>query len=484
MRGRDKTHAPLDETLDAREPGALLLGAGALQSDADVDDAEPRVVHVGGGGAEDDDKPVVDEAKAVAEMALTVPETDPERVAYAMWNEGRADEAIELLERHLAAERDRRRETALVPVSATGSDAARIEPASDWRERHQAALSPAEFNAFGASAHTIDITPTPADAIVPHSVRGSLRTGWLIGVSLVVLSISAAAAYFVTRDGDIATILTAAEPVADAEPATAAVTEPKLAAVEPDVDGADAPPPDETPVDTEVADISPSADEIVEVPPPEEDAPVGDVASTPPEEDATSDDVASIAPEENAPRDDVASAPPVDASLLPAPSNAESTDTFAADVSAPGAAAPETTASIEPASEAAESAPIVEARLPRQRPEPPASFIERASAPQVAALEEPDISAPDSPLIVSEPPPTEAEIASVEPEVPVYGPDGPVRVYRHIRRMPYPPVPGRAFPRRTLTPAEYRALVERRAWAERYTAERRTGIVGRILTRP
>jgi hypothetical protein len=50
--------------------------------------------------------------------------------------------------------------------------------------------------------------------------------------------------------------------------------------------------------------------------------------------------------------------------------------------------------------------------------------------------------------------------------------------------MPYPPVLGRAFPRRTLTPAEYQALVERRAWAERYTAERRTGIVGRILTLP
>ena len=158
-----------------------------------------------------DKEPVLDEAKVVAEMALTVPETDPERLAYAMWNEGRADEAIEFLERHLAAERDHRRETALVPVSAEGKDAIRVEPASDWRERHQAALSASDFNAFGASVHTIDITPTQADAVVPHSVRGSLRIGWLMGVCLAVLCVSAAGAYFVARDGDIETALAASQ---------------------------------------------------------------------------------------------------------------------------------------------------------------------------------------------------------------------------------------------------------------------------------
>ena len=36
MRGSDKALAPLDETLEGREPGALLLEAGALKSDADA----------------------------------------------------------------------------------------------------------------------------------------------------------------------------------------------------------------------------------------------------------------------------------------------------------------------------------------------------------------------------------------------------------------------------------------------------------------
>jgi hypothetical protein len=35
-----------------------------------------------------------------------------------------------------------------------------------------------------------------------------------------------------------------------------------------------------------------------------------------------------------------------------------------------------------------------------------------------------------------------------------------------------------------LTAAEYRALLERRQLAERYTAERRRGIYGRIITLP
>ena len=91
-----------------------------------------------------------------------------------------------------------------------------------------------------------------------------------------------------------------------------------------------------------------------------------DVASSVlPEEDAALDEVASIPPEENAPRDDVASAPPVDASLLPAPPDADVTDPAAADVSAPDADAPEATASTESSPEAVEPQPIVEARLPR-----------------------------------------------------------------------------------------------------------------------
>ena len=241
-------------------------------------------------------------------MALTVPEADPERLAYAMWNEGRADEAIEFLEQHLAAERDRRRETALVPVSAEGKDAIRVEPASEWRERHRAALASGDFNAFGASVHTIDITPTQADAVVPHTVRGSLRTGWLMGVCLAVLGISAAGAYFVTRDGDVATTILAAseEVITNLKPETAApaaaAPEVELATVEPDVDGADVPPPDET----ELASTLPLA-VAVDEPPPEQDPAVDETTSVAPEENATADEVASTPPEEDATLDEVAS---------------------------------------------------------------------------------------------------------------------------------------------------------------------------------
>lgn len=510
MSGNEKTTAPLDETLEGREPGALLIEAGALKPE--VDDDEPRVVHVSADAPAEGDKPaaeasvtpVVDEEKVVAEMALTVPETDPERVAYAMWNEGRADEAIALLEQHLMSERNRRRETALVPASDDGKDAIRVEPASEWRERHRQALASGDFNAFGASTHTIDITPTQADAVVPHTARGSLRVGWLMGVCLAVLCVSAAGGYFVARDGGMTTLLTATEEaVADLKPAATAPAvkdeeaETDLAAVEPDADSADVP-PDEI----ELVETAPVAEDVVVVPPEadtqadnaaasllteEGSAALDDIALAAPEEVAAPVEVASapIPPKENTPRDDVASTPPVDASLLPAPSDTDVEDTAATDVPEPAAEVPPITASIEQAPDALAPQTTVEARLPRSRPEPPAAVVERASGPEVVAAEEPPIPDSDLPLVVSEPPQTEAEVASIESDVPVYGPDGPVRVYRHIRRTPYPPVLGRAvFPRRSLTPAEYQALVERRAWAERYTADRRSGVIGRILTLP
>ena len=508
MSGSEKAPAPLDETIEACEPGSLLIETGALQPEAD--DAEPRVVHVREPTEQTvgETKPVVDEAKVVAEMALTVPETDPERLAYAMWNEGRADEAIELLERHLAAEHARRRETALVP--SDGKDAIRVEPASDWRERHRAAHGSADFNAFGNSVHTIDVTPTQADAVVPHSARSPLRIGWLMGVCLAALCVSAAGAYFVMREGSIERALTASEHLiteltsATETPATTPpAEETEIVATATDVD-TDVSPSDEA----EAADASPPADE--EIVPPEEDIPADDAASVPPEEDVPVDDVASVPPKEdavdeatptvsdeafrtlvtipqerNASRDDVASAPPVDASLLPPAADASTVDT-AAEVPASDAVPPEETASIETETSATDDQPIVEARLPRARPEPPASVVARASEPQVIALEE-EPAIPDSelPLVVSEPPLTEAElpVASVDSDVPVYGPDGPIRIYRHIRRI-YPPVIGRTFPRRMLTPAEYRALLERRQLAERYTAERRQGIIGRVITLP
>ena len=37
--------------------------------------------------------------------SVAVPETDPERIAYNLWNEGRVDEAIQFLDREIAARR-------------------------------------------------------------------------------------------------------------------------------------------------------------------------------------------------------------------------------------------------------------------------------------------------------------------------------------------------------------------------------------------
>src|SRR5882724_4591637 len=46
------------------------------------------------------------EAPNPVENALSLPESDPERVAFNLWNEGRVDEAIQFLEREIATRRD------------------------------------------------------------------------------------------------------------------------------------------------------------------------------------------------------------------------------------------------------------------------------------------------------------------------------------------------------------------------------------------
>lgn len=441
MRGSDEALAPLDETLEAREPGALLLEAGALKGDSK-------------------------DAETSAETALAVPETDPERIAYSMWQEGRVDEAIQYLERHLAAERDRRRETALVPGSAgAGSDAIRIEPASDWRERHRAALSSADFNAFGAPVHTIDVTPTQADAIIAHGVRRSMRSAWLMVFCLAVLLGSSAAAFWYAR-GDAAVetaALPAAETIVDVEPATSApavVTEPEtqVAATEPDAEAADVPPPDDT--------------EVAETPPLETEAAPGGAGSL--------SNVASL---------------PEDAGLLtqPSPSKAAASDAAAADTEAPATDAPEMTASIEPMSDGAEPQPVVDARLPQPRPEPPASVLatlEPAPAEVPLVISEPEATPGELPLVISEPParPDEPEIAMAEPDqVPIIGAGEPVRIFKPIRRLHFAPMANRVYDpyaRPTLTPAEYQALLERRALAQDYVARRRFMAERRIFTLP
>src|SRR6185312_5181639 len=111
------------------------------------------------------------------ENALSIPETDPERVAFNLWNEGKVDEAIQFLEREIATRKDRYGSVADAE-SPTHHVSGEMKPVSDWRDRHRA-LGAAEFNAFGSSVRTIDLVAGPADAILPHPPRRKIRPAWV-----------------------------------------------------------------------------------------------------------------------------------------------------------------------------------------------------------------------------------------------------------------------------------------------------------------
>ena len=130
--------------------------------------------------------------------ALSVPETDPEQIAFKLWNEGRVDEAIRFLEQEVAAERGRHAAplTGEAELPMLLPDTVKIEPVSDWRDRHRAALDPATFNAFGAAVHTIELVAEPGDAILPHPSQGRRRAGWIIGIGVAALAVSAAGAFW------------------------------------------------------------------------------------------------------------------------------------------------------------------------------------------------------------------------------------------------------------------------------------------------
>jgi hypothetical protein len=92
---------------------------------------------------------------------------------------------------------------------------------------------------------------------------------------------------------------------------------------------------------------------------------------------------------------------------------------------------------------AVEPEPPLVARLPRQRPEPPASFALTVPPPALPA-----------PVRVEPAEPASADVPLYDLQQPFYGPDGaPVQ--------------------QTLTPAEYQALLERRAIAEDYVSQQR-----------
>ena len=327
---------------------------------------------------------LLDDEAERGETALSVLETDPERIAFNLWNEGRVDEAIQFLEREIATRRETHgpeNHADSSPNTLTRIGPNGLQPVSDWRERHRSALSPAEFNAFGASVNTIDLVARPADAIVPHPPRSS-RRAWVMVLGLVVIGFSASALFLNGRAGAPGdTVAPAVEPSAVVEPASIvpaedAKPEVELASAQADAD------PTPAAVIPDVAPVEASAE----------------IADAPPPDDAL---------------------PPEDVGLDPAPTTA-----------------PETTASIEPAPVAEEPA-IVEARLPRQRPEPPADL------PRTVAAADP------SPPVVFAPSPP-----------PGYAP-GPAPLFDPMN------------PRPTLTPAEYQVLLERRAWAQNYVSRRR-----------
>jgi hypothetical protein len=112
---------------------------------------------------------------------------------------------------------------------------------------------------------------------------------------------------------------------------------------------------------------------------------------------------------------------------------------------------PETTASIDAGPSPIEEPAVLEpARLPRERPEPPATVGQQ-----------------DTPTVVEEP----GFVPADGMEVPVIGGPGP----QGVPVVPFDPL----NPPATLTPAEYQALLERRAWATEYAARRRAVAEGR-----
>jgi hypothetical protein len=194
--------------------------------------------------------------------------------------------------------------------------------------------------------------------------------------------------------------------------------------------------------------------EVIEAPPPETEV----VETPPPNPDA------------------LAELPPPPAGAAPIAPADPSLDDTASTTTPPGElpSEPSTTASIAPdlsAEEQAAALEALEAPLPRPRPEP---------SPEIVAA----LNAQPAPDVIPEPPVTGADV--VPDVVPVYGPNG-VRIYRPVRRLAgapqrVPPVDPFFHP--ALTPAEYQALLERRAWAQHYAAQRRAGAAPRIITLP
>jgi hypothetical protein len=304
----------------------------------------------------------------VVETAVAVPESDPERVAFNLWNSGQIDEAIQFLEHEIAAERARapsRRTLSQARRKILGDKAEAMFSASDpvmeRQKRRLRALGAADFSATGAPVGQIDLVAVPADQVVPAFTRQ--RRVWPLAAALCLLTVFglAGANYYYGADGARTELaLPAATP--DEPTATASLPAASTATVTADT--------------TASAEDAFDPEEIVELPP-EVDA--DGIDEAPPAEDFGDD---AALPGE---ADDAAAAEPVES-----PAAADS-------------APPEEVAALEPEA----------VRLPRQRPEPPAAALEAASRP--ASVEEPTV-----PLVLGAPP------ATLQPPRPLVGRPLPV----------------------------------------------------------
>ncbi len=380
--------------------------------------------------------------------ALVPDEEDAERVAFSMWREGRTDDAIAFLEREILLERDRRwkhdafadrlephfgapaPKVIVTPPPADGAKPKR----RGWRSRNAAPVSEPFFS--DASAPTIDLTAerppvTPLDALPER--RMGRGPAIVAAIGLVIVACAAAGNIWDNYRGG-----TAVEHAAPAMETAATVT----ASVVP----AKAEPTQTASVTPATLDATPAVT-IAAVPAASETAAAASLSSAAPTEAATATPadppIEATAAEEPAsatlPAEATPPAGPDEAVALVGPQDQTVDDTVTppdeldeAATGADGGAMPNA------------SAPIAVARLPRQRPEPPAGLTLAPSQPASVSQV-----APSTPIPAQAPQPEAADLPQ-----PFYDSDGlPVRS--------------------TLTPAEYQALLERRAMAEDYVARRR-----------
>lgn len=423
-------------------------------------------------------------------MLQTVPtldEDDAERVAFAMWRDGHADEAIAFLEREILLERDRqwkreafsgRREPYFgdptPDVIVTPPPAEKTKPTKPKRRRKKRGAPVSEPSFSGASAplielsaETVDVTPEESQSETGSGLAGRVGRGPAIVAAVGLVVVGFAAAGNVIWDSSrpagepekaaLAVVSEAAQP-ATPEPAVEETasqpTVPQPAAEPEDVASVMPAEPVAPTLPEPQVSVSPPVDAALLVLPAKDDAaPVSAAPRPEPDIAATEPGAASMAPPVAAVERTTADEPPVAEEALDDSATPPPPEDFTEEAALDDSATP-------PPPDELDEAPVVEpvvARLPRERPEPPAGVI-FAPRPTVAS------SAPD-----------------IAPSPQVYSPPGP---QPQVAEMPLPFYDQDGLPQRqTLTPAEYQALLARRAAAARdYPGE--YVVLGRVSEEP